>query len=407
MRLKGKNIVLGVTGSIAAYKAAYLLRLLTKEGAEVQVIMTPSGKEFITPLTFSALSGKPVVSEFFSKDDGSWNSHVGLGLWADALVIAPATATTIGKMANGIADNILITTYLSAKCPVFIAPAMDLDMYQHTSTQDNLKKLASFGNHIIDPVEGELASGLEGQGRMEEPEQIAEILIGYFNRKKKLLNKTFLVTAGPTYEKIDPVRFIGNFSSGKMGFAVAEQLAGEGAKVKLVTGPVNISVDQINIDCIRVESAAEMYEESVRIFPDCDGAVMAAAVADFTPEVKLEGKIGRGNEKRQLTLVPTKDIAAHLGSIKKVSQIIAGFALEISDDRNNAKKKLIDKNLDFIVLNSLNSPGSGFDVDTNKITIIDKYNNCQEFELKSKSEAARDIVNKIIGMFPDSANGQN
>ena len=407
MRLKGKNIVLGVTGSIAAYKAAYLLRLLTKEGAEVQVVMTPSGKEFITPLTFSALSGKPVVSEFFSKDDGSWNSHVGLGLWADALVIAPATATTIGKMANGIADNILITTYLSAKCPVFIAPAMDLDMYQHTSTQDNLKKLASFGNHIIDPVEGELASGLEGQGRMEEPEQIAEILIGYFNRKKKLLNKTFLVTAGPTYEKIDPVRFIGNFSSGKMGFAVAEQLAGEGAKVKLVTGPVNISVDQINIDCIRVESAAEMYEESVRIFPDCDGAVMAAAVADFTPEVKLEGKIGRGNEKRQLTLVPTKDIAAHLGSIKKVSQIIAGFALEISDDRNNAKKKLIDKNLDFIVLNSLNSPGSGFDVDTNKITIIDKYNNCQEFELKSKSEAARDIVNKIIGMFPDSANGQN
>ena len=407
MRLKGKNIVLGVTGSIAAYKAAYLLRLLTKEGAEVQVVMTPSGKEFITPLTFSALSGKPVVSEFFSKDDGSWNSHVGLGLWADAMVIAPATATTIGKMANGIADNILITTYLSAKCPVFIAPAMDLDMYQHTSTQDNLKKLASFGNHIIDPVEGELASGLEGQGRMEEPEQIAEILIGYFNRKKKLLNKTFLVTAGPTYEKIDLVRFIGNFSSGKMGFAVAEQLAGEGAKVKLVTGPVNISVDQINIDCIRVESAAEMYEESVRIFPDCDGAVMAAAVADFTPEVKLEGKIGRGNEKRQLTLVPTKDIAAHLGSIKKVSQIIAGFALEISDDRNNAKKKLIDKNLDFIVLNSLNSPGSGFDVDTNKITIIDKYNNCQEFELKSKSEAARDIVNKIIGMFPDSANGQN
>jgi phosphopantothenoylcysteine decarboxylase / phosphopantothenate---cysteine ligase len=407
MRLKGKNIVLGVTGSIAAYKAAYLLRLLTKEGAEVQVVMTPSGKEFITPLTFSALSGKPVVSEFFSKDDGSWNSHVGLGLWADALVIAPATATTIGKMANGIADNILITTYLSAKCPVFIAPAMDLDMYQHTSTQDNLKKLASFGNHIIDPVEGELASGLEGQGRMEEPEQIAEILIGYINRKKKLLNKTFLVTAGPTYEKIDPVRFIGNYSSGKMGFAVAEQLAGEGAKVKLVTGPVNISVDQINIDCIRVESANEMYEESVRIFPDCDGAVMAAAVADFTPEVKMETKIGRGNEKRQLTLVPTKDIAAHLGSIKKVSQVIAGFALEISDDRNNAKKKLIDKNLDFIVLNSLNSPGSGFDVDTNKITIIDKYNNCQEFELKSKSETARDIVNKIIGMFPDSANGQN
>ncbi|NQU86717.1 MAG: bifunctional phosphopantothenoylcysteine decarboxylase/phosphopantothenate--cysteine ligase CoaBC, partial [Mariniphaga sp.] len=317
------------------------------------------------------------------------------------------TASTIGKMANGIADNMLVTTYLSARCPVFIAPAMDLDMLKHPSTQNNLKILKSFGNNIIEPNDGELASGLEGKGRMEEPENIVEILTGFFDGKKKLLNKTFLVTAGPTYEKIDPVRFIGNFSSGKMGYAIAKELASEGAKVILVSGPSNLSVNQDNIDLIKVNSASEMFKASVAHFSKCDGAVMSAAVADFTPMSTEKEKTKRGNKNWELTLVPTKDIAAHLGSVKTESQILVGFALETNDEINQAKNKLLKKNLDFIVLNSLNSPGAGFHVDTNRITIIDKYNNHQEFELKSKKEVARDIVDKIVTMIFDPVSGQN
>ncbi|MBN1819533.1 MAG: bifunctional phosphopantothenoylcysteine decarboxylase/phosphopantothenate--cysteine ligase CoaBC [Prolixibacteraceae bacterium] len=399
MRLKGKNIVLGITGSIAAYKAAYLLRQFVKEGAEVQVVITPSGKEFITPVTLSALSGKPVISEFFGANDGTWNSHVDLGLWADLMVIAPATASTIGKMANGIADNMLVTTYLSARCPVFVAPAMDLDMFNHPSTQKNLKILQSYGNYIIEPGEGELASGLQGKGRMEEPEKIVEVIVAHFDRKKKLLNKTFLVTAGPTYEKIDPVRFISNYSSGKMGFAIAEELAERGAKVKLISGPVNLSTVHNNIELIKVESAEEMFMASLGTFPDCDGAIMAAAVSDFAPETKKFQKTKRGKSNWEITLVPTKDIAAELGSLKTQSQILVGFALETNNEIENAKAKLKKKNLNFIVLNSLNSPGAGFNVDTNRITIIDKNNNLQEFKLKPKKEVACDIVDKIETMI--------
>ncbi|MEN8115369.1 MAG: bifunctional phosphopantothenoylcysteine decarboxylase/phosphopantothenate--cysteine ligase CoaBC [Bacteroidota bacterium] len=396
MRLEGKKIVLGITGSIAAYKAAVLLRLLVKEGAEIQVVITPSGKEFITPVTLSALSNKPVISEFFGANDGTWNSHVDLGLWADAMVVAPATATTIGKMANGIADNMLVTTYLSAKCPVFVAPAMDLDMFAHPSTQKNISVLKEYGNIIIEPGEGELASGLEGKGRMEEPENILEKLIGHFSRKKKLLNKTFLVTAGPTNEKIDPVRFVGNYSSGKMGYAIAEELAEQGARVVLVSGPVSVSTQKDGIEVIPVESAGEMYRHSVKIFPDCDGAVMSAAVADFTPVIKEEVKTKRGKENLKIELQPTKDIAAALGKLKKDNQILVGFALETTNELSNAQRKLEKKNLDFIVLNSLKDAGAGFGVDTNKITIIDKNNNKLEFELKSKKEVAKDIVKKII-----------
>ena len=396
MGLKGKNIILGITGSIAAYKAAILLRLLVKEGAHVQVVITPAGKEFITPVTLSALSGKPVVSEFFSANDGTWHSHVDLGLWADAMIIAPATASTLGKMANGVADNMLVTTYMSMKCPVFIAPAMDLDMFAHPATQKNISTLKEFGNIIIEPGEGILASGLEGKGRMEEPEKIVEIIAGFFNRKKKLLNKTFLVTAGPTYEKIDPVRFLGNYSSGKMGYAIADALADEGANVILISGPVSISIQKENIKVISVESAEEMYAESLANFPLCDGAVMCAAVADFTPVLREKQKVKCGNENRSLELKPTKDIAAVLGMLKTNNQILVGFALETNDEIQNARQKLQKKNLDFIVLNSLNEQGAGFQTDTNKVTIIDRYNNVQLFELKSKKEVARDIVGKIV-----------
>jgi phosphopantothenoylcysteine decarboxylase/phosphopantothenate--cysteine ligase len=395
MRLEGKKIILGITGSIAAYKAAMLLRLLVKEGAEVQVVITPAGKEFITPVTLSALSGKPVVSEFFGANDGTWNSHVDLGLWADLMLVAPATASTIAKMANGIADNMLVTTYMSAKCPVFIAPAMDLDMFAHPSTQKNIEILRSFGNTIIEPTEGELASGLTGKGRMEEPENIVEIVAEHFNSKKVLKGKTFLVTAGPTYEKIDPVRFIGNFSSGKMGYAIAEELADCGANVILVSGPVSLKTEKRNIQVVKVESAGEMYDECLSWFPKCNGAVMCAAVADFTPVFVDAKKTKRGKNNWSLELQPTKDIAAALGELKNNKQIIVGFALETNDEINNAKKKLQSKNLDFIVLNSLNEEGAGFQVDTNKITIIDKSNNQQFFELKSKKEVAVDIVNKI------------
>jgi len=401
MRLKGKHIVLGISGSIAAYKAAYLIRLLAKEGAEVQVVITPSGREFITPVTLSALSGKPVICDFFEVNGGTWNSHVDLGLWADAMVVAPATAATIGKMANGIADNMLVTTYLSAKCQVFVAPAMDFDMFIHPSTKNNLETLASFGNIIIEPTEGELASGLEGKGRMEEPENVVDLLCHFFDQKKNLLNKTFLVTAGPTYEKIDPVRFIGNYSSGKMGYAIAEAFASAGAKVKLVSGPVNIAIKQPDIDLIKVESAEEMFNASVSVFNGCDGAILAAAVADFAPSDPQKDKIKRGQQEWQLDLKPTKDIAEYLGHIKTASQVLAGFALETSNETARAKNKLLKKNFDFIILNSLNDPGAGFNVDTNRITIIDKYNNQQEFELKNKKEAARDIVDKLIGMMAE------
>ena len=396
MRLKGKNIILGITGSIAAYKAAVLLRLLIKEGADVQVVITPSGKEFITPVTLSALSGKAVISEFFGSNDGTWNSHVDLGLWADLMLVAPATATSLGKMVNGIADNMLVTTYLSAKCPVMLAPAMDLDMFAHPSTQRNLGILKDYGNIIVEPASGELASGLDGKGRMEEPENIVEAVVNHLSAKKKLLNKRFLVTAGPTYEKIDPVRFIGNYSSGKMGFAIAEELAAQGADVILVAGPVNLSVSHSLISRIDVESASEMYKEAVKAFSKSDGAIMCAAVADFTPRIKAEAKTKRGKEDWSLELEPTKDIAAKLGENKSKDQILVGFALETNDELENAQNKLEKKNLDFIVLNSLNDKGAGFGVDTNKITILEKGNKRYNFELKSKVEVARDIVAKII-----------
>lgn len=399
MRLEGKKIILGITGSIAAYKAAMLLRLLVKEGAEVQVVITASGKEFITPVTLSALSGKPVISEFFGANDGTWNSHVDLGLWADLMLVAPATASTIAKMANGLADNMLVTTYMSAKCPVFIAPAMDLDMFAHPTTHKNLEILKSFGNIIIEPTEGELASGLTGKGRMEEPENITEIVIGYFSSTKKLKGKTFLVTAGPTYEKIDPVRFIGNYSSGKMGYAIAERLADCGAEVVLISGPVSLSVENRNITLVKVETAEEMYRESVARFPETNGAVMCAAVADFTPVIVANQKTKRVKDNWNLELQPTKDIAKTLGEAKRENQLLVGFALETTNEVNNARLKLKRKNLDFIVLNSLNEVGAGFQVDTNKITIIDRNNNQQFFELKSKKEVAIDIVDKIISII--------
>lgn len=396
MRLLGKHIVLGVTGSIAAYKAAYLLRGLVKEGAEVQVVMTPSAKEFITPVTMSALSGKPVASEFFSANDGTWHSHVDMGQWADLMLIAPVTAATLGKMAHGICDNLLVTTYMSAKCPVMIAPAMDLDMFRHPSNLANLETLKSFGNLIIEPGEGALASGLHGKGRMEEPDVILEEVVSFFNQKKKLLNKHFLVTAGPTFEKIDPVRFIGNYSTGKMGYAIATALANSGAQVTLVSGPVNVKCNHSSIKVIRVESAEEMFRQCIDIFPLSDGAVMCAAVADFTPEQVADNKLKRGGDDLVIRLKPTRDIARELGQMKSDTQILVGFALETSDEFHNAQSKLSRKNLDFIVLNSLNDPGAGFGGDTNKITMIGKDNKPTFFELKSKTEVAADIVERIV-----------
>ncbi len=396
MRLSGKHIVLGVTGSIAAYKAAYLLRGLVKEGAEVQVVMTPSAKEFITPVTMSALSGKPVASDFFSANDGTWYSHVDMGQWADLMLIAPATASTLGKMANAICDNLLITTYLSAKCQVMIAPAMDLDMFRHPANLRNIEILRSYGNLIIEPGEGALASGLHGKGRMEEPENIVEEVVKFFSQKKKLLNKHFLVTAGPTYEKIDPVRFIGNYSSGKMGYAIASELCLAGAKVTLVSGPVEIKNTNPEIQLIPVESAKQMHEKCVSIFPETDGAVMCAAVADFTPVSFSGSKIKREKDDLVIHLKPTIDIAGDLGLLKSEDQILVGFALETNDELSNAFLKLQRKNLDLIVLNSLNDTGAGFGVDTNKITLIGKDNIPAFFELKSKTEVAADIVSAIV-----------
>lgn len=395
MMLKGKKIVLGITGSIAAYKACYIIRGLIKKGAEVQVVITPAGKEFITPLTLSALTHRPVISEFFDRRDGTWQSHVDLGLWADAMVIAPCTASTMAKMANGVADNMLVTTYLSMKAPVFIAPAMDLDMYKHPSTQHNIATLKGYGNHIIEPQTGYLASGLEGKGRMEEPENIIAALDRYFDGPTgKLKGKRILITAGPTYEKIDPVRFIGNYSSGKMGFALAEECARRNAEVILIAGPVALTTPHPNIHRIDVESCQEMYDAATKEFPTTDAAILCAAVADFAPESIADKKIKREKDNLTITLKPTHDIAAALGLMKKEGQVMAGFALETNDIETNARKKLEKKNLDFIVLNSLSKEHTPFRSDDNKITIISKDEKT-EFPMKSKSEVAADIVDNL------------
>ncbi len=395
--LKGKHIILGITGSIAAYKAAYIIRGLVKKGAEVQVVITPSGKEFITPLTLATLSSHPVISEFFSNRDGTWNSHVDLGLWADVMLIAPATASTIGKMANGIADNMLVTTYLSCKAPVFVAPAMDLDMFAHPTTQQNLDRLRSFGNRIIEPASGELASHLVGKGRMEEPDKIIEALEEFFSEQQELKGKKIVITAGPTYEKIDPVRFIGNYSSGKMGYALAEACANRGAEVILVSGPVSLSTHHPAIKRIDVESADEMYEATVHAFQEANAAILCAAVADYRPENKAEQKIKREkDEELLLRLVANKDIAAALGSMKKDGQVLVGFALETQNGVQHATGKLERKNLDFIVLNSLSDAGAGFRCDTNKVSILERNGQITEYALKSKTEVAGDIVNKLV-----------
>ena len=392
--LKGKKIVLGITGSIAAYKACYIIRGLIKAGAEVQVVITPAGKEFITPITLSALTQKPVVSEFFSQRDGTWNSHVKLGLWADAMLIAPCTASTLGKMANGVADNMLITTYLSMKAPVFIAPAMDLDMYQHPTTQQNMERLRSFGNHIIEPQSGFLASGLEGKGRMEEPEMIVACLDTFFE-PKDLAGKKVMITAGPTHEKIDPVRFIGNYSSGKMGFALAEECARRGAEVTLIAGPVNSPLSASHlIYRINVESAQEMHDAAVKAFPQMDAAILCAAVADFRPEQVADQKIKRVGQTMDIHLVPNPDIAAELGRMKQAGQTLVGFALETNDEAQNAQQKLEKKNLDFIVLNSLRNEGTCFQSDDNQISIISR-DGSKDFEKKPKSEVARDIIDEL------------
>ena len=392
--LKGKKIILGITGGIAAYKSAQLVRSLVQKGVEVKVIMTPLAKEFITPLTMATLSKNPVLVDFFDPTNGNWNSHVNLGLWADAMLVAPATANTLAKMANGVADNLLLTTYLSAKCPVFVAPSMDLDMFAHPTTKQNLITLKSFGNIVIEPTVGELASGLEGKGRMEEPENIVRVLSDYFVTKD-MLGKKVLITAGPTYEKIDPVRYIGNYSSGKMGFALAEACAQRGAIVTLVTGPVAISTYNKGIERINVESAEEMHKIVTSRFADVDGAILCAAVADFTPVNSAASKIKREKDNLLLELKPTKDIAAAVGAIKKPEQFIVGFALETDNEEKNAIEKMERKNFDFIVLNSLQDPDSGFGFDTNKVTIIHRSGLKKAYELKTKLDVADDILREI------------
>ena len=393
--LKGKKIVLGITGSIAAYKACLIIRQLVKQGAEVQVVITPAGKEFITPITLSALTSKPVISEFFAQRDGTWHSHVDLGLWADAMLIAPCTASTIGKMAHGIADNMLITTYLSMKAPVFVAPAMDLDMYRHPSTQHNLDVLRSYGNHIIEPGTGFLASGLEGKGRMEEPENIVSALSNFFEQpeEKPLTGRHIVITAGPTYERIDPVRFIGNYSSGKMGFALAEECAARGARVTLVAGPVAQKCSD-SIERIDVESCQQMYEATTQAFAQADAAILCAAVADFKPESTAQSKIKREGDDLVLRLKPTHDIAAELGRMKQPGQRIVAFALETDNEEANAKDKLRRKNADFIVLNSTRIPGTTFQSDDNQITII-TANDATAYPKKPKREVAADIIDRL------------
>lgn len=396
--LRNKHIVLGITGSIAAYKACLIIRGLIKQGAEVQVVITPAGREFITPITLSTLTQKPVICDFFNHQDGTWNSHVDLGLWADAMLIAPATACTIGKMAHGVADNMLITTYLSMKAPVFIAPAMDLDMYAHPSTQENLQLLSKRGNHIIEPGTGFLASKLEGKGRMQEPEEIVRTLDEYFSQSQELKGKRVLITAGPTYEKIDPVRFIGNYSSGKMGFALAEECAKRGAEVELVSGPVSLQIHHPSVHRTNVESAEEMFHAATERFTQADIAILCAAVADFTPTQVAGTKIKREGEELVLHLSPTHDIAQCLGNMKRDGQIMIGFALETNDEEAHAKDKLKRKNLDFIVMNSLQDKGAGFRHDTNKVTIIDAQGKT-EYPLKDKKEVAEDIVNRICTLL--------
>ena len=403
--LTGKKIVLGITGSIAAYKACNIIRLLIKGGAEVQVVITPAGKEFITPITLSALTHKPVISEFFSQRDGTWHSHVDLGLWADAMLVAPCTASTLGKMANGVADNMLVTTYLSMKAPVFIAPAMDLDMYAHPTTQQNLSRLRSFGNHIIEPQSGFLASGLEGKGRMEEPEHIVEALRRFFEQRDAALplsGSHILITAGPTYEKIDPVRFIGNYSSGKMGFALAEECARRGAHVTLVAGPVSLQLSDAaagRIERIDVESCSEMYQAAIAAFPQCQAAILCAAVADFRPETVATEKIKReGGDDLVIRLKPTHDIAAALGQMKQQGQRLVGFALETHDEEQHAEEKLQRKQLDFIVLNSLRNEGTCFRTDENQVTIISRKGK-KAFGKKPKAEVASDIIDELTAIL--------
>lgn len=394
--LQGKKIVLGITGSIAAYKSAVLTRLLVKAGAEVKVVMTDSAKTFITPLTLSTLSKQPVLSEFIKDESGQWNNHVDLGIWADVMIIAPASANTLAKMASGRCDNLLMAVYLSARCPVFLAPAMDLDMLQHDATRENLKKIISFGNRILDPTYGELASGLVGTGRMAEPEEIINELEEFFAKSNALKGKNVLVTAGPTHEAIDPVRFIGNHSSGKMGFAIAESMANLGATVTLVSGPTFLHTSHPNVSVQNVMSAEEMYEACIAVFPKTNIAVLAAAVADYRPSVKADQKIKKKDETLTIELTKTKDIAASLGKMKQKGQVIVGFALETEQEQENALKKLESKNFDLIVLNSLKDSGAGFGHDTNKITLIDSSRAVRSFDLKSKKEVARDIVSAIL-----------
>lgn len=395
MKLKGKNIILGVTGSIAAYKSAHLTRLLVKEGAQVKIIITPYGKEFITPVTLATLSKNTVLCDFFKYDDGTWNSHVDLGLWADLMLIAPATANTIAKMAGGICDNLLLTTYLSVKCPVMVAPAMDLDMFAHPVTQENISKLKQLAVEFVEPASGELASGLEGKGRMEEPQVILDKVIGFFSKKKTLNGKKIIVTAGPTYEPFDAVRFIGNYSSGKMGYAIADELFNRGAEVQIISGPVSISPRYASVGVSKVRTASEMYNETMSRIGECDVFVAAAAVADYSPENPSNDKLKKAEGNLSITLKPTPDILAHAGKFKKNRQILIGFALESNNEHENAVLKLKKKNLDLIVLNSLRDEGAGFMHDTNKVSFIERSGNRIDFEKKSKSEVARDIADKI------------
>jgi phosphopantothenoylcysteine decarboxylase / phosphopantothenate---cysteine ligase len=406
MQLEGKKIILGITGSIAAYKSAVLVRLLVREGATVKVIMTPLAKEFITPVTLATLSRNTVLSDFFSYDSGDWNSHVDLGMWADLFLVAPASANTMAKMANGICDNLLLTSYLSARCPVMIAPAMDLDMFRHPATLRNIETLLSRGDTIIEPASGELASGLSGKGRMEEPENILEKIISFFQARNPddqnflpLKGKQILVTAGPTHESIDPVRYIGNQSSGKMGFAIASELANRGASVILVTGPVSLDLAHTRINLIRITTAGEMYNECITWFLKCDACIMTAAVADYTPVIHENRKIKRGDGNISIEMQPTRDILKELGKIKKSGQVLGGFALETDNEKINADKKLQNKNLDFIVLNSLNEEGAGFHSDTNKVSILSPGGISRDFSLKPKKEVAVDIVNHLAGLM--------
>ncbi|MBR5982850.1 MAG: bifunctional phosphopantothenoylcysteine decarboxylase/phosphopantothenate--cysteine ligase CoaBC [Bacteroidales bacterium] len=396
--LNGKHILIGVTGSIAAYKAANIVRLLVTQGAEIKIVMTPLAKQFITPLTLATLAKNPIYVDFFNPENGEWNSHVSLGMWADAYLIAPATANTIGKMANGIADNLLLTSYLSAKCPVFVAPAMDLDMFAHPAVQKNIETLKSYGVQFIDAEDGELASGLVGKGRLAAPESIVACLDKFFDAQQSLAGKKIMVTAGPTYEKIDAVRFIGNYSSGKMGYAIAEECANRGAEVVLVSGPVSLKAKNPSIRLVKVESAHEMYEACNGEFPQCNAAVLSAAVADFTPLNASDTKIKRKDNNLEICLKPTEDIAASLGKIKE-NRVLVGFALEKENELENAMGKLERKNFDFIVLNSMNDKGAGFNHDTNKITIIKRNKEVKNFDLKPKSMVAKDIVDEIENLL--------